>query len=285
MVQNDVKDGVVNLVNLKNEIANSPIRIVCDEITVEGDSLLISFRAPILPEEETLLNTILLNHDSTQAPILNTTFFQQELVPTGGKSQTEAKYIWGEPLTDEDISNNITEKVTEIDWVQDHPVNVMLIRVRTEAHHDGDAAQLYITPPNLGMGEGTICQPTQDVSTSDTVIHLPGVVLAKVYVGDYLYLSDGINTDSLGHIVSINKTNGTVTMSTPATHNFVAEFTVVKHRLYIISKFEFGPPDQYIIGSGKLTGSYLPTGMIARIVYINRSTTRKRLYTMIEYLE
>jgi hypothetical protein len=193
---------------------------------------------------------------------------KEETTPTGGNFRCETKVLT--------IAANTADT---IDFVYKYPVCVYAIYFVTTSGHEGDIINGTISPNTL---IGTI---TQNVDQNDTVLTVSDSVINNVMIGYDITITDGTNTDSLGKILSIDKTNKQITMENAAIHNFLTSTpTTVLLTVKIIENYEIGPPNQYIIGDSKIGGMYIPANIVMQLVYQNKSTdTTKKIIFKVEY--
>jgi hypothetical protein len=110
-------------------------------------------------------------------------------------------------------------------------------------------------------------------------------VTSNVYVGYYITLYDGVNTNNLGRIIGIDLVNNILTVETATANAFAAATpTYVQISIRPIDTFEFGPPMSYVFGVKKIGGSYLPANTVVNVNYLNNSDTQKTLVIGYEYL-
>src|SRR3972149_7035921 len=101
-------------------------------------------------------------------------------------------------------------------------------------------------------------------------------VYDNIAVGFSVKRYDGVNSNDLGDVLSVDKVNNTITMQTAATNAFsAASPTYVKISVCRVKDFEFSKPGIYNIGEKKIGGSYFPANEVAVVKYLNKSSISK----------
>lgn len=166
----------------------------------------------------------------------------------------------------------------------DFSINVLSITYVTKDIHEGDT--FYIL-----SGEDTDLGPIGAniaIGATSLIVASP-LTLAYISAGYLLKLSDGVNTNDVGAILSINKDTNTVTFKTATTHAFSAssptKLLVSRILMGRGTPMEIGPAWEYNVGQDKIGASYLPAGKKIKIVYTNKSLTdAKRFVINFSYL-
>jgi len=158
--------------------------------------------------------------------------------------------------------------VTTYDINEPIPYAGYAIHFRTTADHEGDVVNMYVAPDTV---VGTI---TSDVVASDTVLNVGTTVVTAVKVGYLISITDGVNVDQLGRVISIDQNALTITVETAATQAFAAATpTYVRMSVQMVRDFEIGPAGSYSVGDAKIGGSYLAANTTLRITYWNKHAT------------
>lgn len=195
---------------------------------------------------------------------------KEEYIPTAKLFQTTQKK-WSIPAS---TGVHILPYDTKV-----YPVNVLSASFVSRDEHTGDKIDVVVGHKTI---VGVI---TADVSSSDTVINVNSTVLENSYLGEEIYLFDGVNTDNLGVIVAKDQGAGTITVNIAATQGFLAASpTYVQKSNYFVKDFEIGFPWKYEAGEDKIGASYVPAGTVIEFHYDNRTGTAKDFYAQYNYL-
>ena len=193
---------------------------------------------------------------------------KEETIPTGGNYKAETVII----------NTNANEtSITDKTWII--PINMFAVYFITTTEHDGDNLIVEIAPDTI------IGAITSDVNVNDTIIHVNDTVLDNLYIGYHVKLDDLTNSDDCGMVTHIDKINKTITINTPTTQTFsISTPTYIRQTIRMIDNFELSPSTKYSLGTTTIGGSYVPTGIIARVKYVNNSSNPKKLRINVEYL-
>jgi hypothetical protein len=192
---------------------------------------------------------------------------QEENTPTGGNFKTETRKM--------SVTANSTDTA---DYTFDIPIAVYSIYFITTSDHEGDELKLAIAP------DTTIGVITSDVNSAETEISVNSTVTDNTEVGFNVKITDGTNTDDLGRVLAIDKTNGTITVQTATTNSFLAATpTYIQQTLCRVENYEIGPPWEYSIGASKIGGSYVPANTVVRVIYTNNGNTDIDIVFRLEY--
>ncbi len=135
----------------------------------------------------------------------------------------------------------------------------------TDNDNRGDEFTIAVNP------DTTLGLITQNVAIGDTTLHAPPGLLLYGWNGFELKLTDGVNTDDLGKIISINKETGVVTFTNPAEHNFSAANTLVQMTYYVMKTLKFGAPGVLKFGDDIIGGASPAIGTTVRFTYHNNT--------------
>ena len=192
---------------------------------------------------------------------------QEESTPTGGNF----KAVNYKLLCPTGLSSH--------DYTFPHPISALSITLPTVSDNQDDNLEVCVGPNTI------IGSITSNVSVSDTVLTVSQTVIDNVQLGFYIDLYNGTNTENMGRITAIDTNALTITMEIATTQAFLASTpTYVRVTVNVIDEFTIGPPSRLEIGKDKIGGSYVPTGTIIRVKYINNGGSSKNFYCMIEYL-
>lgn len=190
----------------------------------------------------------------------------EEESPTGGNFKCET------------IVFNASASSTQTHEVQFlFDISILAVYMVTTNDQTGDQMEVIVAPETL------IGVTTAPVSAGNTVISVSNTVIENIYKGYKVIITDGVNTDSLGYVISKDPVASTVTVQTAATHSFAAG-SLVKISVYYVENYEFGPAWEYVIGESKIGASKLPANKIVRINYTNNGQAQKRIVIKLEYL-
>jgi hypothetical protein len=195
---------------------------------------------------------------------------KEESVPTGGYFKIESSEI------DIAAGPNVDSVMIE-QW----PYNVSILDINfiSGVEHQGDFVTVEMPSHKIF---GVI---TQDISAGATVIPVSSTVTDNIAKGFYAELADGVNTDDLGRVISVDSINHTITMENATAHSFLAATpTYVKVTVRPVDNLKLGPPMLYQIGTAKIGASHVPANEPAKIIYTNMSASQKKLVFAYEYL-
>jgi hypothetical protein len=123
-----------------------------------------------------------------------------------------------------------------------------------------------------------------DIAIGTTVIPVSSGIPFIVNIGQNIYLTDGVNRDFLGRVLSKDTTSSTITVETATTHAFAtASPTYVQLEVYFIQNYVLGLPRMHIIGDTVLGGSAIPAHTSLQCNYTNTSSTDSKVFNV--YLE
>jgi hypothetical protein len=108
-------------------------------------------------------------------------------------------------------------------------------------------------------------------------------IYALLYVGYTIRVTDGINTDDLGRILTIDSTNNYLYMESNPINSFAAG-SALKLIIYSIRDYVIGSPGRNVIGQGKMGGKGIPARTPIIVTYTNNSGTSKVFSGGFEFL-
>lgn len=195
---------------------------------------------------------------------------REEYIKTAGLFQATQK-SW-------DIPASVGPHTLAFD-AKDFPTNVFSASFVSTADHMDDVIDVCV-------GHKTIVGVlTADASIGATTLSVSSTVLDNCFLGEEIYLTDGVNEDCCGIIVAKDALAGQITVKTATVNSFTAASpTYVKKTNYLVKDFTIGFPWKYSIGGDKIGGSYVPTGTIIEFHYTNTSATAKKFYAQYNYL-
>ena len=145
---------------------------------------------------------------------------------------------------------------------------------------------LQPTTANVGDNFDVVAYPstpggiiTVALAPSDTSLTLNNV--SPFYAGFHAYVTNGVTTDDLGDITSVDIPNNIINFKTPC----VNSYSIGSVMLFEVDRIRNGKimNDQNIsLGFSKIGSSGLKAGKILRIVYDNVSGTAKTITILIE---
>lgn len=129
---------------------------------------------------------------------------------------------------------------------------------------------------------------TSNVSIGNTIINVSPTVFDYISKGFYVNLFNNISQVLVdcGHVLSLNKDAGTITVENPSTANLTAAVTVsVRMNITVVDDIIIGPPHTYNFGREKNVATFLPANTKLRFTYTNLSEeTNKNIIILFEYL-
>lgn len=181
----------------------------------------------------------------------DTVAIKEEEIPTGGHFQFKYEKI-STPANQTSVTN-ISYPIN---------VNVVSVQLTVTSSHNNDKMTWTVNPDTV------VGVTTSNSSASDTTFDISPTVNAYTFVGCGIKITDGVNTDDLGIIIS--KTDTTITTSTPATNAFSAGAAIMM-TVYFVDEAELSTPQTFAIGSTKIGSSYLPKGVPIVCTYENNN--------------
>lgn len=146
------------------------------------------------------------------------------------------------------------------------PTTMHSFYFNADSEHIGDKIDIAA---NLNQTVGML---GENISPGDTIIHVPVAISLYGYLGFYIRVTDGVNTNDLGYIVSMDKVNNTVVVKTPATNSFDKTNTFVQMTYYVIKDFTISGIGHHAFGSDLLSGANIPLNTAVSFTYTNNNT-------------
>lgn len=200
------------------------------------------------------------------------TKIQEETVPTGENIRVTT-IILDIPAGE---VGAITNQVTA--W-ENIPTSVMQIDVVSTAAHEGDVLDIWL------LRNATIGALTASSAIGATTFSVSPTVIANALLGFEVRLTNGITTEELGQIKSIDKAANTITVSTAAVNAFsAASPTYVQFSVRPVKNYTFGPGWIRQWGQSKIGGMTVRANSVVTMRYKNQTIDAKRLVMQVEYL-
>jgi len=195
---------------------------------------------------------------------------QEENIPTGENFMAECHNICA--ATGPDV-------VTSTDFSWPFPINVLEIQLVTREENLGDDMTLAVAPNTV---VGAI---TATVATGATGANVTQTVVDNIMLGYHVGLTDGPNSSYCGRVIGVDKANNKILFETASDKAYSPlSPTYVTMTVHVVDNYYLGPSQRYVIGEGKIGGSYVPANTIVRVIYRNRSAQSKCLSAQLEYL-
>lgn len=206
----------------------------------------------------------------------NETVVKEENIPTNGN------YAFDTIAFTATANSTTTYDIPDADkWKQ--PVNVTSIEYITKTEHEGDEFQVSIGVDNA---VGPIAADITAGATS--IVVASPLSMPYIMPGYKIKLSDGVNTDDVGEILSVNTSSREVVFDIATVNAFSAatptNILITRVMAGRVRPIEIGPAWDYRAGDDKIGASYLPAGTNIRIVYINKTGVDKRFVIKVNYL-
>lgn len=171
-------------------------------------------------------------------------------------------------------------QMTVVDTHLPYEINLIGVKNLITTEMGGDFISWLISPNTIA---GVLTQP---VAIGDTVIHVSGSIIANAEESWRIRLISSTvpgSYEDVGNINDINATNGTVTLSTPATQTHNAGDYIAISGVYVES-LEL-PPRNYELTLGLEIPrvAYIPANTTIRCEYTNTTSTEKVLYCYYSY--
>jgi hypothetical protein len=166
---------------------------------------------------------------------------------------------------------------TNYDLTFKYPVNVSSVKIICDPENHGDSIESFgIIPSPIGA-------ITSNVDIGDTEIKVSSTVLQYMSVGTDMILTNFIDTEELGEILTLYTDR--VVVANPATKNWTAGSTYVKMEVHNIVNLDLHQNVPLLeLGNSKIGGSVIKPGVIIRVSYTNLSLdTNKHFCFIMEY--
>ena len=270
-VETDTLNDVVALGSLENEIRTSAIVTALEALSTIGTDIHIDFKEALSTGDETLLTSLVNNHEGVQigGALEVKVLEEDELKRTQGHYQSRGM----------EMSIPASTGTHTADFSFNYPISLMSMEYVPSATMEGDHFSCLVAPETI---VGVV---TSDVTASDTVINVSSTVTDNVQLGYLVHLDDLTNKDYVAEVTAIDKAAGTITVATGAVNGFAAATpTYVKQTVIMGIDLRLNGTARVELGSTKIGGSYLPAGAVIRIEYKNDTGTAKTFSAIAEYL-
>ncbi len=166
---------------------------------------------------------------------------------------------------------------TNYDFTFKYPVNISAVKLLCNEENDKDIINSY------GIVSSPIGIITSNVNIGDTTIYVNSTVQQYMSIGANLLLTNFVNTEDLGEILTMYTDR--VVVNTPTTQNWTTGNTYVKMQVNNIVDFELHKEVPLLsLGDSKVGGSIIKPGVIIRVSYSNISlNTDKNFSFFLEY--
>lgn len=191
---------------------------------------------------------------------INNSKIIEEEIPTGGFFRSQGFVI----TTPSGQTNTL-----DVSWK--YPVGVLTSKIQTDSTDIGNMVDAIVGPNTI---VGIL---TTDAAVGDTVLNVNSTVTANAHLG----LEILINGEIVGEVISIE--TDTITITEPLAKAY-ANGSFVGGQKRIIKAFNLGYLQGCDIGNSKIGATYVPTGVITRIIYRNNLQEEKALKFNVEYL-
>jgi hypothetical protein len=165
--------------------------------------------------------------------------------------------------------------MTTVDTSLPYDINLIAVKNVFTPEMTGDVISWLLAP-------NTICGViTSNVSIGDTVINVSPTVIANIDESWRFRIASSSNPavyENLGHVVSIDHTNGTLTVDTPATQTHSAGDYVQMTAVYTESLEICNANYVLEMGLEIPRVAYIPANAAVRCEYTNNSSTAKTFY-------
>lgn len=193
---------------------------------------------------------------------------KEEDVETGGHWQVKMLLL-----------ENIPPGVNVFDYTWPYGISPLEINFQVSEDILGDTLQVQMAPHT------TIGNITANLVAGNTVFSVSPTVITNMKLGFEVTVTDGKTLDECGRCINVNTVDGTITVETALTHDYLAVSpTYVQMTVTPVKYMKFGVVGKYDLGSSKIGASYLPANKIVRVIYTNNSGVNHNFYPCVEYL-
>lgn len=151
--------------------------------------------------------------------------------------------------------------------------------ISTEANKD-DCFDVSVADNTI---VGAIAAP---VYSGNSTVTVTSTVLDNVYKGYYITLTDGVNADDMGEVISIDPGNSQITCTNSSTNNYnPLSPTYVQMTVKVMEKFHINlGGTRYAFAEKKIGGKYIPSNIPINIHYTNSNGNAKVFSYNFEYM-
>lgn len=176
-----------------------------------------------------------------------------------------------------DIPSGTPGNVTAIPMTWPRAITIMNGWFHSSNDNVGDSIDANVTATI-----GYIVAPAYATNTTFTV---NSTVMENIYTGYTMHLTDFVNIDHLGEVLSINASNNTITTAKPVSRTYSpASPTYVQITSRLIRDLYIPTSGHYTFASKKVGGRALPTNQPLVINYTNNDGNAKVYAYNMEYL-
>jgi hypothetical protein len=139
------------------------------------------------------------------------------------------------------------------------------VRFHTDVSNSGDEVSLTVNP------NSTIGVITSPITAGDTVINPPITMFSFKGLGFSAKVTDGVNTNNLGRILSMDHLNETIEVENAAIDDFAAG-SVFQISYHIMENVLLGAPGAYTFGDDMIGGVPVPRDTNLLLTYKNNDS-------------
>lgn len=279
--QYDITSTVNNKVNeyaLQQTIENkdSGITIQLLAVSAQGNVLSILFKDELPEDQELLLDSIVYSHlgEDIEYPEPE----EVKILEEDPNNKTGGHFL--AKGLEHEVPEGVSGEITSSDFSFPYDVALLDFEYIPELSMQGDRIGIIIAPDTV---VGAI---SANVSAGESTIPVTSTVIENIEVGYLVSLTDGVEVDDLGVVISKDEANSTITVSKPLVGSYlVTTPTYVRMGVQIVESIRLnGTNASVAVGSAKIGGSYLPANTVIRILYENVTGTAKTFSGVVEVL-
>lgn len=173
---------------------------------------------------------------------------------------------------------NISSSSNESVFSFSYPLPVAVYRsiIATSNIHNGDSIDICISPDTIiGINTHEVLNNTNIVKVNSSVINI-------LVPGFHIDITDGVNINKLGRVISIDKNNNEITVENNTTDTFSIG-SYIRLSVHIVKNLKFPHAYIYIIGSSTLGGKPIPSNTPIQLKYYNNNNQEKEFTITFEY--
>jgi uncharacterized protein (DUF1499 family) len=156
-------------------------------------------------------------------------------------------------------------------------ISVLTINWTSDITNIGDQLDCYVAPNTV------IGAITSNINVGDTVFNVSPTVIKNLQIGYMVTIINGNSNIELGECVSINSvTNQIKCTQIPNAPMPVGSYVAMT--IHNVKNVILSLPDQIRLANKHLQTTFLPAGIVVRIIYKNNSNTDKKFVPFVEYL-
>lgn len=226
--------------------------------------------------------TICINESAT---VTDVSVFR-ELAPGGREvlvneqtlNNVDVRYTTQTIHLDVDRSSVSSSTIKEIIFPMD--IYIYQIKMFPYSHYSNEDIVDVIINPDYVCGA-----LTADANIGDTVFNISETVFKYATRPGWFIVTcnDGVNTENVGRVVGIDRTNNTITVENALTVAFNTG-TLIQIDYYMMYKFEiFTTKNGIQSGASRIGGSLVYANTPIRLTYSNKTDVPKTFLTQLEY--